>query len=1036
MNISERWIRRPVMTTLVMFGLLFFGLLSYRKLSINNLPDVDFPTISVTAFLPGASPETMAATVATPLEKQFSSIAGIDSMSSSSSQGATTINIQFSLERNIDAAAVDVNSAISAAMGILPRNMPNPPTFKKVNPADMPIMFIALTSDSLPVTTLHDLGENILLSSLSTINGVAEIDLLPIQKFAVRVQVNPYSLANKKVGINEVLHAIQGGNVNLPGGTIDNKSTSYTIDSNGQLLNARAFDSLVVTYQNGYPLRISDIGRAVDGIETDRTTAWFLDRGEKKGTVILRVRKQPGANTVNLATEIKARLPRLTAALPGALNVHLFYDQSEFIRESITDVQMTMVLTIFLVIAVIFIFLRSLKTTIIPSLVVPLSLIGTFAVMNAFGFTLNTLSLMAITLSIGFVVDDAIVVVENIIRRMEKGESALEASLKGSREIGFTVLSMTLSLAVVFIPIMFMGGLLGRLFREFAVCITAAILLSGIISLTLTPMLCSRLLKGSSDRKPGRLYSLSEALFNAWQAAYGRSLAWVLRHRLLTMFVTLLITLSMVKLFTQIPKGFIPTQDQNFFRIFSLLDDQSSFADMARHQDALNEVLLKNPDCRDAGMVSLAGFSAENNGLTFVSLKPRAERKHSVDEIIGTLRPSLNRIPGMVVSLVNPPLIAIGSRLSSAQWQFTLQSMDLDSLYRYGAIMEEKIRSIPALTDVKSDLQVRKPKLEITIDRDKASAHGLTVEQVQEAFYSAYGSRQVSTIYTASTFYYVILEVAPEFRQDPSSLATLFIKSARGELVPLSTVASIRETVSPLAINHSGQIPAATISFNLKPGYAIGTAIDEINRFSHATLPASVHTAFQGSAQAFQSSFSSMGFLLLVTIIVIYMVLGILYESFIHPLTILSSLPLAGFGALAALTLFGMELDMYAYVGIIMLVGIVKKNGIMMVDFALEAEKSQGLDSVESIYQASLARFRPIMMTTMAALFGCLPIALGLGAGGESRQPLGVAVVGGLFFSQILTLYVTPVFYVYLDRLNRRFQSGESPERTTGDRQI
>ena len=1030
MNISERWIRRPVMTTLVMFGLLFFGLLSYRKLSINNLPDVDFPTISVTAFLPGASPETMAATVATPLEKQFSSIAGIDSMSSSSSQGATTINIQFSLERNIDAAAVDVNSAISAAMGILPRNMPNPPTFKKVNPADMPIMFIALTSDSLPVTTLHDLGENILLSSLSTINGVAEIDLLPLQKYAVRVQVNPYSLANKKVGINEVFHAIQGGNVNLPGGTIDNKSTSYTIDSNGQLLNARAFDSLVVTYQNGYPLRISDIGRAVDGIETDRTTAWFLDRGEKKGTVILRVRKQPGANTVNLATEIKARLPRLTAALPGALNVHLFYDQSEFIRESIADVQMTMVLTIFLVIAVIFIFLRSLKTTIIPSLVVPLSLIGTFAVMNAFGFTLNTLSLMAITLSIGFVVDDAIVVVENIIRRMEKGESALEASLKGSREIGFTVLSMTLSLAVVFIPIMFMGGLLGRLFREFAVCITAAILLSGIISLTLTPMLCSRLLKGSSDRKPGRLYSLSEALFNAWQAAYGRSLAWVLRHRLLTMFVTLLITLAMVKLFTQIPKGFIPTQDQNFFRIFSLLDDQSSFADMARHQDALNEVLLKNPDCRDAGMVSLAGFSAENNGLTFVSLKPRAERKHSVDEIIGTLRPSLNRIPGMVVSLVNPPLIAIGSRLSSAQWQFTLQSMDLDSLYRYGAIMEEKIRSIPALTDVKSDLQVRKPKLEITIDRDKASAHGLTVEQVQEAFYSAYGSRQVSTIYTASTFYYVILEVAPEFRQDPSSLATLFIKSAKGELVPLSTVASIRETVSPLAINHSGQIPAATISFNLKPGYAIGTAIDEINRFSHATLPASVHTAFQGSAQAFQSSFSSMGFLLLVTIIVIYMVLGILYESFIHPLTILSSLPLAGFGALAALTLFGMELDMYAYVGIIMLVGIVKKNGIMMVDFALEAEKSQGLDSVESIYQASLARFRPIMMTTMAALFGCLPIALGLGAGGESRQPLGVAVVGGLFFSQILTLYVTPVFYVYLDRLNRRFQSGKSPERT------
>ena len=1021
------------MTTLVMFGLLFFGLLSYRNLSINNLPDVDFPTISVTAFLPGASPETMAATVATPLEKQFSSISGIDSMSSSSSQGATTINIQFSLERNIDAAAVDVNSAISAAMGILPREMPNPPTFKKVNPADMPIMFIALTSDSLPVSTLNDLGENILLASLSTINGVAEIDLLPIQKFAVRVQVNPYSLANKKVGINEVLKAIQGGNVNLPGGTIDNKTTSYIIDSNGQLPNAKAYDSLVVTYQNGYPLRIRDIGRAIDSIENDRTTAWYLDHGEKKGTVILRVRKQPGANTVNLATEIKARLPRLVASLPGALNVHLFYDQSEFIRESITDVQITMVLTIFLVIAVIFIFLRSLKTTIIPSLVVPLSLIGTFSVMKVFGFTLNTLSLMAITLSIGFVVDDAIVVVENIIRRMEQGESALEASLKGSREIGFTVLSMTLSLAVVFIPIMFMGGLLGRLFREFAVCITAAILLSGIISLTLTPMLSSRFLRGYSIKRSGRFHSASERLFNAWQAAYGRSLSWVLRHRLLAMVVTLLLTLAMVRIFIQIPKGFIPTQDQNFFRIFSLLDDQASFADMARHQDALNEVLLKNPDCREATAVSMAGFSAENNGLTFMSLKPRADRKNSVDEIIGVLRPQLNQIPGLIVSLVNPPLIAIGSRLSSAQWQFTLQSSDLDSLYRYGAIMEEKIRSIPALTDVKSDLQMRKPKLEITIDRDKASTHGLTVQQIQDAFYSAYGSRQVSTIYTASTFYYVILEVAPEFRQDPSSLATLFIKSAQGELVPLTTVASIRQTISPLTINHSGQIPAATISFNLKPGYAIGTAIDEINRFSHANLPAAVHTAFQGSAQAFQSSFSSMGFLLLVTIIVIYIVLGILYESFIHPLTILSSLPLAGFGALAALALFGMELDMYAYVGIIMLVGIVKKNGIMMVDFALEAEKSQGLNSVESIYQACLIRFRPIMMTTMAALFGSLPIALGLGAGGEARQPLGVAVVGGLFFSQILTLYVTPVFYIYLDGLNRRLQKGKSPERTACD---
>ena len=1049
MNLSEQWIRRPVMTILVMFGLFFFGLISYRDLSINNLPDVDFPTISVSAFLPGASPETMAATVATPLEKQFSSIAGVDSMNSSSALGTTTINIQFSLDRNIDAAAVDVNSAITAAMGVLPKEMPNPPTFKKVNPSDMPIMFIALTSDSLPITALNDVGETILIPNLATINGIAEIDILPLQKYAVRVQVNPYSLANKKIGINEISDALAAGNVNLPGGTIDNEAIAYTIESNGQLPDAKSFESLVMTYQNGYPVRVSDIGRAVDGIENDRTCAWFLDRGETRGTVILRVRKQPGANTVDLATEIKARLPRLRAMLPGAMALHMFYDQSEFIHESIRDVQITMILTIFLVIAVIFLFLRSMKTTIIPSVVIPLSLIATFSVMHLLGFTLNTLSLMAITLSIGFVVDDAIVVLENIIRRIESGESALEASIKGSREIGFTVLSMTISLAVVFIPIMFMGGLLGRLFREFAVCITAAILFSGMISLTLTPMLSSRLLRRFSkneapqgnpqgfspqETSPAekanswRLYALSERAFNAWQAAYGRSLNWVLRHRFITLIVTLFITLAMIHLFICVPKGFIPTQDQNFFRIFTLLHDRASFADMARHLETMNEELLKNADCREAQIVSIAGFSGDNNGLAFVSLKPRANRTKSVDEIINELRPKLNRIPGLIVSLVNPPLIAIGSRLSSAQWQFTLLSSDLESLYHYGAIMEEKIRAIPALVDVKSDLQPRKPKLDITVDRDKASALGLTLKQIQEAFYSAYGSRQVSTIYTASTFYYVILELLPEFRRNPSSLEALFIKSDRGQLVPLATVASTRETVAPLTINHSGQVPSATISFNLKPGYSIGTAIDEINRFSRDTLPASVHTAFQGSAQAFQSSLASMGFLLLVTVLVIYMVLGILYESFIHPLTILSSLPLAGFGALAALAIFRMELDMYAYVGVIMLVGIVKKNGIMMVDFALEAEKTQGLDSVAAIYHASLSRFRPIMMTTMAALFGCLPIALGLGAGGEARQPLGVAVVGGLFFSQMVTLYVTPVFYVYLDQLNRRFQ--HDPERT------
>ncbi len=1015
------------MTILVMFGLFFFGLLSYRNLSINNLPDVDFPTISVTAVLPGASPETMAATVATPLEKQFSLIAGIDSMTSLSALGTTTINIQFSLERKIDAAAVDINSAITAAMGVLPKDMPNPPTFKKVNPADMPIMFIALTSGSMPISSMNDAGETILIPNLATINGIAEIDIMPLQKYAVRVQVNPRALADRNMGIDEVARALEAGNVNLPGGRIDNEVMAYTIDSNGQLPDAAAFDELVVSYNDGYPLRIRDIGRAIDGIENDRAAAWYIDKGEIRETVILRVRKQPGANTVDLARTIRDRLPRIEKMLPGAMELHVFYDQSEFIRASILDVQITMLLTILLVVVVIFLFIGSMKITIIPSVVVPLSLIATFIVMRFLGFTLNTLSLMALTLSIGFVVDDAIVVMENIIRRIESGESALEAAIKGSREIGATVVSMTIALAVVFIPIIFMGGLLGRLFREFAVCITAAILFSGILSLTLTPMLCSRFLGRVSQRGTGRLHAASENVFNTCQAAYGRSLGWVLRHRALTLILTLFVTLGTVQLFRVVPKGFIPTEDQNFFRIFSILHDRSSFADTVRHQKELHEELLQNQDCRDSQIGSIAGFSGDNSAIAFVSLKPSGQRRKSVDEIINELRPRLNRIPGLIVSLVNPPLIAIGSRLASAQWQFTLRSSDLASLYTYGAMMEEKMRAMPALVDVKSDLQPRKPKLEITVDRDKAASFGLTLRQIQNTFYSAYGSRQVSTIYTDSTFYYVILELLPEFRREPSSLEELYVKSVAGQLVPLAAVASVRETVSPLAINHFGQVPAATISFNLKPGYSIGSAIEEINGFARETLPVSVYTSFQGTAQAFESSVAGMGFLLVVTLLVIYMVLGILYESFIHPLTILSSLPLAGFGALAALSIMGLQLDMYGYVGIIMLVGIVKKNGIMMVDFALEAEKTEGLDATAAIHHASITRFRPIMMTTMSSLFGCLPIAMGLGAGGLARQPLGVAVVGGLFFSQALTLYVTPVFYVYLDRLNRRLQRRAEP---------
>jgi HAE1 family hydrophobic/amphiphilic exporter-1 len=1018
-NISEIWIRRPVMTTLVMGGILLFGLLSYRKLPINNLPDVDFPTISVTASLPGASPETMASTVATPLEKQFSSIAGIEAMTSANTLGATTINIQFSLSRKIDAAALDVNSAISAAMGVLPRNMPNPPTYQKVNPADMPINFIALTSDSLPVTALNDFAENVLIPHLSSLEGVGFVDVLPSQRYAVRVQINPDLLARRGVGINEVVAAVQKANVNMPGGTLDGPRAAYTLESNGQLRSAAEYNSLIVSYQNGYPLRIQDLGRAVDGVQNERVDGKFFKNGEQHDAIVVRVRKQIGANTVLVADRVKEKLKNLRSSLPGAMSMDLFYDQSDFIHESITDMQLTMLLTIALVVGVVFLFIGALRPTLIPGVVVPLSLVAVFPLMMALGFTLNSLSLMALTLAIGFVVDDAIVVLENIIRRMEGGETAMEASLRGSREIGFTIFSMTLSLAIVFVPIMFMEGILGRLFREFSVCITTAILCSGFLSLTLTPMLAARMLSGSAQTKRGRFFQATERAFGRLCGAYERSLLRTMNYRGAALLLTAAITVAMVFLFRSLPKGFIPPQDQYFFRVFSQVDDKTSFSDMVAHQRIIDEILLGEPDLAGAEFGSLVGIGGDNKGLAFISLKPRGQRKYTVDQIITRLRPKLNQIPGVIVSLVNPPVISIGSRLATAQWQFTLQSTDIDGLYKYGAQLEEKLRAMPALTDVKSDLEIRKPKIAIEVDRDKASMLGLSLEQVQDAFFSAYGARQVSTMFSATNFYYVITELSPEFRQAPVSLDRLYLKSSSGKLVPLGTVARLTQTVAPVSISHSGQMPAATIAFNLKPGASIGPVMEEIKSHARELLPANISTSFQGTAQAFSSSLSSMGFLLVLTVILIYMVLGILYESFIHPLTILTALPLAGFGALAALKALNMELDMYAYVGIIMLVGIVKKNGIMMVDFALEAERAEGLDSEHSIIKACLTRFRPILMTTMAAIFGTLPIALGLGAGGEARQSLGVAVVGGLLFSQLFTLYLTPVFYVYMDNLQR-----------------
>ncbi|MBF0518879.1 MAG: efflux RND transporter permease subunit [Nitrospirae bacterium] len=1033
MNLSEIWIRRPIMTILFMAGILFFGIISYKKLPINNLPNVDFPTIEVSAALPGANSETMASTVAMPLEKQFSGISGVDSMVSSSVQGKTTINLQFSLDRNIDDAAQDVNAAISAAMGVLPGNMPNPPTYKKVNPGDMPIIFLGLVSDTLPITALNDYAENILTPHLSTINGVAQVRVVGTQRFAVRVQVNPRTLANKGIGINEVQDALAAGNVNLPGGELQGTNTGFMLKPYGQIFNAEGYNNLIVTYQNGYPVRIKDIGKAIDGVEYKKQRAWFFSNGQAKRGIFLLVSRQPGTNTVALAKEIKSLMPMLKASMPGSMNMAIFYDQSLFIKESINDVQFTLILTIFLVVIVIFLFIRAVRPTLIPALSVPLSLIGTFAVMDLMGYTLNNLSLMSLTLAVGFVVDDAIVVLENIVRRMEMGENAMDASLNGSKEIGFTILSMTLSLVVVFIPIMFMGGIIGRLFREFPVCITSAILFSGLVSLTLTPVMGSRFM-GAVSHTHGRLYEYSEAFFKRMLNFYSDTLKWVIYHRRYVLVFLLFIVVGTVFLARAVPKGFIPTQDQNFFRVFSIASDSISFDSMVKHQEEVIKRFLEDPDIKEASGASAAGFPGDTSGILFCGLKDKAERKSSVDQIINRLRPKLNQIPGLIVSLVNPPLITIGARIASAQWQYTLQTTDIDELFKYGTQMEESLSKLPALTDVRSDLQMRKPTVEIIIDRDKASALGLTLKQIQDAFYSAYSDRQVSTMYTAANQYYVILELAPGFTESPELLSMLYIKSSNGKLIPLSTVAQTRQTVSPLSVNHIGQVTAATISFNLKPGYSIGTAMEDINKLAQNTLPTTITTSFQGSAQAFKQSFASMGFLLIVTVVIIYLVLGMLYESFFHPLTILTALPLAGFGALFALWIFGRELDMYAYVGMIMLIGIVKKNGIMMVDFALDAERHEGLSAEDSIFKACQIRFRPIMMTTMAALFGTLPIALGIGAGGEARQPLGICVVGGLFFSQFMTLYITPVFYIYIDKFNRWITKDSKEKRAGGAR--
>jgi HAE1 family hydrophobic/amphiphilic exporter-1 len=1023
MNFTTLFIKRPVMTTLVMIGILVFGIVAYRQLAVSDLPNVDFPTITVSATLPGTSPQTMAATVATPLEKEFSTIAGIDNMTSTSSLGQTQIVIQFALDRNIDAAAQDIQAAIAQTIRQLPQGI-IPPSYQKTNPADAPILTLALTSNEVPLSTLDEFGETTLAQRLSMVGGVAQVLVYGAQKYAVRIQLDPSQLATRGIALEDVATAVTNQNVNMPTGVLWGPKTALTVQATGQLDSAGAFRDVIIAYRNGAPVHLSEVGRITDDVQNNKTASWY--DGER--SIVLAIQRQPGTNTVDVANRVKTALAKLQTEIPPSVKVSTLYDRSQTIQASVQDVTFTLELTLVLVVLVIFHFLRNISATVIPSLALPMSIIGTFSVMYLLNYSLDNLSLMALTLAVGFVVDDAIVMLENIVRHLEMGKPKMQAAIDGAAEVGFTILSMTLSLAAVFIPFLFMGGIIGKLFHEFAVTIGVAILVSGFVSLTLTPMLSSRFLRSEHGREHGRMYQATERFYERTLGVYERSLAWVMARRPATLLFSLVILFATAWLFWSTPKGLFPTDDTGQLLATTEAAEGVSFDALVERQREVAAVVAKDPGVLSVTS-SVGTTAAANQGQLTIDLKPIDQRKRSAEDIARDLTRAVQSVPDISVFIQNPPAISIGGLASKSLYQFTLQSGDINALNSSARELESRLRQEPALTDVTSDLLIQNPQVTVDIDRETAGQLGVSAMEIENTLYDAFGQRQVSTIYTSTNEYWVVMELLPEYQTNIQALGKLWVRSNRGPLVPLSTVAKFVNSVGPVTVNHSGQLPSVTISFNLAKGVSLGTGLQTVQRVADQVLPASVAASFSGLAQAFQTTQQGLVMLMILAVFVIYVILGVLYESFIHPITILSGLPFAAFGALVTLILCRLDLDIYGFVGIIMLIGIVEKNAIMMIDFAIEAQRAGNRTPAEAILEAASVRFRPIMMTTMAALMGAIPIAVGWGAGASTRRPLGVAVVGGLAFSQLVTLYVTPVFYTYLDELQLRFSRRRRAER-------